>query len=240
MLTGSLFCLLRYLDKQERTLCHAGPLSRYPPLSPPLISDIHARSTLCMGTHNERCVMSPLTTCLISRTHPPWTPVEKRHSEKLSARQWSTMMKDICVIGAGAAGLCAARYLTSHPDMFKVRVFEQTSTVGGTWNYTDAVNSDRYGLPIHSSMYKNLRWVEVSELTVSQIVEFFVLVEPTFRVKYLHQLIFCNNGRNGWWPKPLRNAPGVCRLNKRDLWTGLIYASNDSTVLKLVVAPKLY
>ena len=35
---------------------------------------------------------------------------------------------------------------------------DQSPVLGGTWVYTDEVGKDsRHGLPIHSSMYKNLR-----------------------------------------------------------------------------------
>ena len=36
-------------------------------------------------------------------------------------------------------------------------MFEQSGGVGGTWVYTDNVGLDDHGLPIHSSMYKNLK-----------------------------------------------------------------------------------
>lgn len=62
----------------------------------------------------------------------------------------------IAIIGAGAAGLCAARH--SLAAGYDVVVFEQTSDVGGTWVYTDQVGKDEYGLPIHSSMYHGLRY----------------------------------------------------------------------------------
>ena len=65
--------------------------------------------------------------------------------------------KKICVIGAGAAGLCAARHLKARPDKFEVHVFEQTNSVGGTWLYRDDTGEDEHGLRIHSSMYKNLK-----------------------------------------------------------------------------------
>ena len=61
------------------------------------------------------------------------------------------------MIGAGAAGLCAARYLTSEPDIFNTMVFEQTSSVGGTWVYSEKTGTDEHGVPIHSSIYANLR-----------------------------------------------------------------------------------
>ena len=63
----------------------------------------------------------------------------------------------VCVIGAGAAGLVAARHLTSELDTFDVRVFEQASRVGGTWVYTENTGIDERGIPVHSSVYRNLR-----------------------------------------------------------------------------------
>jgi cation diffusion facilitator CzcD-associated flavoprotein CzcO len=66
------------------------------------------------------------------------------------------MTGKVCVIGAGAAGLCAARHLLSSTRFTPV-VFEQSAVVGGTWVYTDERGRDsKNGLPIHSSMYKNL------------------------------------------------------------------------------------
>ena len=61
------------------------------------------------------------------------------------------------MIGAGAAGLVAARHLTSQPSIFDVSVFEQASFIGGTWVYTENTGTNEHGLPIHSSMYRNLR-----------------------------------------------------------------------------------
>ena len=66
----------------------------------------------------------------------------------------------VAVIGAGAAGLCAARYLLSQPEMLSAVVFEQTDSIGGTWVYTEETGKDSNGIPIHSSMYYNLRSVQ--------------------------------------------------------------------------------
>ena len=68
----------------------------------------------------------------------------------------------VCVIGAGAAGLSAARHLTSELDVFDVQVFEQSSRVGGTWVYSENTGIDERGFPIHSSIYWNLRYVKDS------------------------------------------------------------------------------
>ncbi|XP_026289173.2 uncharacterized protein LOC113214118 [Frankliniella occidentalis] len=61
----------------------------------------------------------------------------------------------VAVIGAGAAGLCAARHLAAAG--VPCTVFEQTGNVGGTWVYNERVGMDQFGLPVHSSMYRNLR-----------------------------------------------------------------------------------
>ena len=72
----------------------------------------------------------------------------------------------VAVIGGGAAGLCAARYLLAKPDVFEAVLYEQSDQVGGTWVYTDNVGKDKYGLPVHSSMYSNLRWVSCQPCSV--------------------------------------------------------------------------
>ena len=59
--------------------------------------------------------------------------------------------------GAGAAGLCAARHLMAASPKLKVSIFEQSGTIGGTWVYTDTLGVDQHGLPVHSSMYRNLK-----------------------------------------------------------------------------------
>lgn len=60
----------------------------------------------------------------------------------------------LVVIGAGAAGLCAAKYGIDFG--YEVTVFEQTDRIGGTWNYTDEVGKDKHGLDVHTSMYQGL------------------------------------------------------------------------------------
>jgi len=63
----------------------------------------------------------------------------------------------VAVIGAGAAGLCAARHLAQQSNRTVPCVFEQTGTVGGTWVYNQQTGKDEWGEHIHSSMYKNLK-----------------------------------------------------------------------------------
>uniref|UniRef100_A0AC34FEU1 Flavin-containing monooxygenase n=1 Tax=Panagrolaimus sp. ES5 TaxID=591445 RepID=A0AC34FEU1_9BILA len=55
--------------------------------------------------------------------------------------------KNICIIGAGAAGLCAAKRCIAAG--FNVTIYEQCSSLGGTWVYSDSIG-------IHSSMYEKM------------------------------------------------------------------------------------
>ena len=67
------------------------------------------------------------------------------------------MVIRVGVIGCGAAGLAALRHLAARPGTFQGVGFEISTGVGGTWRYTDEVGIDANGLPVHSSIYKNLR-----------------------------------------------------------------------------------
>ncbi|EED17017.1 dimethylaniline monooxygenase, putative [Talaromyces stipitatus ATCC 10500] len=44
----------------------------------------------------------------------------------------------IAIIGAGAAGLAAATYISGEQQFSHIEVFEQRSSAGGTWNYSSA------------------------------------------------------------------------------------------------------
>ena len=63
----------------------------------------------------------------------------------------------VCVIGAGASGLCTARHLLAYNEnedtKLKIEpvVFEKSQNVGGLWNYEEAENNP------HSSIYSGLR-----------------------------------------------------------------------------------
>ncbi|KAK7076844.1 hypothetical protein SK128_011554 [Halocaridina rubra] len=67
----------------------------------------------------------------------------------------SRIMK-VGIIGGGAAGLCSAHHVLAMGGMTPI-VWEKAAKVGGTWIYTPECGRDKYGLPIHSSMYENLR-----------------------------------------------------------------------------------
>ncbi|GLU00433.1 hypothetical protein SLE2022_178050 [Rubroshorea leprosula] len=66
----------------------------------------------------------------------------------------------VAVIGAGTAGLVAARELLR--EGHQVTVFEKNNKVGGTWVYDPRIETDPLGLDptreiIHSSLYRSLR-----------------------------------------------------------------------------------
>lgn len=62
---------------------------------------------------------------------------------------------NIAIIGAGPAGIVSARH--SIADGHNVTVYEQNEEIGGVWVYTDNVGKNKYGLDIHTAMYKGLR-----------------------------------------------------------------------------------
>ncbi|XP_059207742.1 uncharacterized protein LOC131986689 [Centropristis striata] len=67
-------------------------------------------------------------------------------------------LQRVAVVGAGAAGLCAARHILSRQSSFAPPVvFELTGSVGGTWCYDERIGTYDNGRPIHSSMYRDLR-----------------------------------------------------------------------------------
>ncbi|XP_062558928.1 senecionine N-oxygenase-like isoform X1 [Armigeres subalbatus] len=87
--------------------------------------------------------------------------------------------KRYCVIGAGAAGICAAKYALEAGG--EVVIFEQTDQIGGTWSYTDDVGKDHHGLDIHSSMYDSL-WTNLPK----EIMGYADYDMPEQRRSYIH------------------------------------------------------
>lgn len=60
----------------------------------------------------------------------------------------------VLVIGAGTAGLCAAK--NALENGMEVVIYEQTTLIGGLWNYTDETGVDEHGLPF-GYMYRELK-----------------------------------------------------------------------------------
>ncbi|GAB0095738.1 Flavin-containing monooxygenase [Sergentomyia squamirostris] len=61
----------------------------------------------------------------------------------------------VCVIGAGAGGLSAAKH--SLEAGLEVVVFEKSDEIGGMWVYREETGKYKYGLDIHTSNYRGLR-----------------------------------------------------------------------------------
>lgn len=62
---------------------------------------------------------------------------------------------DVAVIGAGPGGLFSAKHALAHGH--RVTVYEQSDEIGGVWVYTNETGKNKYGLDIHTAMYKGLR-----------------------------------------------------------------------------------
>lgn len=64
------------------------------------------------------------------------------------------IMKTVCVIGAGTAGLTAIKQAINFGC--EVTAFEQSDKIGGTWVFDEKTGKDKHGIDIHSSMYEGL------------------------------------------------------------------------------------
>lgn len=61
----------------------------------------------------------------------------------------------VAVVGAGPAGLCAARHLVTRG--FRAEVYEQCPDIGGTWVYSEEpLSGGGHPFPLHSSLYHDL------------------------------------------------------------------------------------
>lgn len=77
-------------------------------------------------------------------------------------------LQRVAVVGAGAAGLCAARHILSRPNTFAHPVvFELTDNIGGTWCYKEHIDTYNNGRQVHSSMYRDLRYVNTQVSSVN-------------------------------------------------------------------------
>lgn len=130
----------------------------------------------------------------------------------------------IAIIGAGSAGLAALKNCSELKNedgsSYTIKCFEKTDKIGGTWIYTPQTGVDRFGLPIHSSMYKNLRTnlpkevmgypdypipeIGKSYLTRSEIVDFLNSYCDNFQLRkfisFLHNVELVepiNDEKNG-------------------------------------------
>ncbi|RNE48674.1 NAD(P)-binding domain-containing protein [Corynebacterium alimapuense] len=70
------------------------------------------------------------------------------------------MSKSVAIIGAGPSGMAQLRAFESAQkkgqEIPEIVCFEKQDDWGGQWNYSWRTGTDRYGEPVHSSMYRNL------------------------------------------------------------------------------------
>ena len=61
----------------------------------------------------------------------------------------------VCVIGAGAAGLCVARHFSRLSQLFTVDIIEQAANIGDTWatNFQQHEANTQYALLLYNSMF---------------------------------------------------------------------------------------
>ncbi|KAK2565759.1 Senecionine N-oxygenase [Acropora cervicornis] len=68
--------------------------------------------------------------------------------------------KRVCVIGAGPSGMSVLYHFNKlrkqDKDIPEVVCFEKQSNWGGLWKYSEETGTDRYGEPVHGSMYRGL------------------------------------------------------------------------------------
>lgn len=62
---------------------------------------------------------------------------------------------NVAIIGAGPSGLFSAKH--SLANGHHVTVYEQNAEIGGVWVYTNETGKNKFGLNIHTAMYKGLR-----------------------------------------------------------------------------------
>ncbi|XP_030764871.1 senecionine N-oxygenase-like [Sitophilus oryzae] len=68
----------------------------------------------------------------------------------------------VAIIGGGPAGLAAVKHCLE--QNIECTAFEQTENIGGTWIYTDNIEEDENGVPVHTAMYQGLRTTLPSRL----------------------------------------------------------------------------
>lgn len=137
----------------------------------------------------------------------------------------------LAIIGGGVSGLAAIRRGIEFGC--EVTCFEQTDKVGGTWNYIPEVGKDKYGLDIHSSMYKGLYTnlpkevmgypdfpipeQEKSFISQKDVLAYFNLFAEEFDlkkyIKFEHHVIRVRPLNDNKWEITVKNLP----LDKCDI-----------------------
>ena len=131
----------------------------------------------------------------------------------------------LAVIGAGVAGLAAAKNGLNFGC--EVVVFEQANQIGGTWIFSSEIGKNKYGLDVHTSMYKGLHTnlpkeimgypdfpipqQEKSYIPAEDMLAFLNLYADTFNVreyiKFEHYVLRVRPMNDDSWEVIVRNLP---------------------------------
>lgn len=87
----------------------------------------------------------------------------------------------ICVIGAGVAGIVAAKYVST--SGYECDILESSSQIGGTWVYSDRIGIDQFGFPFYSAMYEGLRLGYISFVKLLIVIYEILISEPIYQKK---------------------------------------------------------
>lgn len=159
------------------------------------------------------------------------------------------MPKKVAVIGAGISGLAATKY--SKEAGLDVTCFEQTDNIGGTWVYIDSTGLDKHGLPIHSSMYRNLHTnlpkevmgfqdyaftgPNVSYVTSSDVMDFLERYSKDFNLKELikfeHLVTRVHPIENDKWTVQVKNLKDGRTIS--DTYDGIFVCNGHYSVPRI-------
>ncbi|XP_033728120.1 dimethylaniline monooxygenase [N-oxide-forming] 3-like [Pecten maximus] len=96
----------------------------------------------------------------------------------------SEQVRHVAVIGAGISGLATLRNLLSTKQKYIPTCFERGSDLGGVWLYNENTHVDEYGMPVFSSIYRDL----ISNLP-KPLMEFpgFQNTDPDIASSFMHR-----------------------------------------------------
>lgn len=95
---------------------------------------------------------------------------------------------NVAIIGAGPSGLVSAKYALAQG--FDVTVYEQHYELGGIWAYTDKIGKNRFGVNIHSPMYKYLRFVLFTRFALFFLKKWNLLKKFALRSQFFEEIRF--------------------------------------------------
>lgn len=110
-----------------------------------MVSAFHCSG--CRPQHSLTLIIQILTdhfaSKLLNNFYPTLLPLLLHTCDAL---QVMSRPVKVCVVGAGAVGLCAARHFCRLPQFFTVSIIEPSARVGGVWTNPDK-NADchQYG-----------------------------------------------------------------------------------------------